>query len=472
MNNISRTSLWLILFLSHYGAYAATCTLDTTPSPAITSYEQNVDKVLEAIKKEWGKKSCPSGMMSPGNTKIVLSIMEGSDYDIWNFSTNNRLFLDTSDKMLLPSAKKHDDYILGIQQKILETGAEIGGRCADVVRFEENVQLGNSRYKTKNRILQEVLNDMYVQNGKVLSFYRDLASNVQNNEYLDESKFTVAPEGFSDDMREFYSPANIQQCHDEDAKKQKIQETQKEWLAEAMKYPQWVGAWKKAFELLLFGKSAQPDSPEEENPTNTAHAKTGGLWNSMALLNRLFQKMFWFLGNSEWSPDKLVAEASKKNASDTGLVQSSFPEATKSFEQASGKSSASPLDYQRQYTSAGDLNKTVNLAQNSQTNNNVTNIAPNAEKNNSLTQPLVDVIETNAKTQENLEENEEIICSVHEKQAQNLPGKETCDEIKAAGDEISGVPPGGWDDQISGEGLFPNPQWLRTPPWLYGPSWM
>ena len=69
---------------------------------------------------------------------------------------------------------------------------------------------------------------MCIRSGKVLSFYRDLASNVQNNEYLDESKFTVAPEGFSDDMREFYSPTNIQQCHDEDAKKQKIQETQKE----------------------------------------------------------------------------------------------------------------------------------------------------------------------------------------------------------------------------------------------------
>ena len=131
--------------------------------------------------------------------------------------------------MLLPSAKKHDDYILSIQQKILETGAEICGKCAGyTVRFDQDIQIGNSRYKTKNRILQEVLNDMYAQNGKVLSFYRDLASNVQNNEYLDESKFTIAPEGFSNEMREFYSPANIQQCHDEDAKKKKIQETQQE----------------------------------------------------------------------------------------------------------------------------------------------------------------------------------------------------------------------------------------------------
>lgn len=419
MKNISRSSLWLILFFSHYGAYAATCTLDTTPSPAITSYEQNVDKILEAIKKEWSKASCPNGTVSAGNTKRVLSIMEGSDYDIWNFLRNNSLFLDTSDKMLLPSAKKHDDYILGIQQKILETGAEIGGKCAgDVVRFSEDVQIGNSRYKTKNRILQEVLNDVYVQNGKVLSFYRDLTSNVQNNEYLDESKFTVAPEGFSDDMREFYSPANIQQCHDEDAKKQKIQETQKEWLAEAMKYPQGVSAWKKAFELLLFGKSAQPDSPEEANPTSTAHAKTGGLWNSMALLNRWFQKMFWFLGNSEWSPDKLVAETGKKNASNTGLVRSSFPEATQSFEEASENPSASPLDYQRQYTSAENLNRTVNRSGGRSAV--VTNIAPNAEKNNLLMADLVKTVETNAEAYEKAQKNVEEMCSIYDRQAQNL----------------------------------------------------
>jgi len=179
--------------------------------------------------------------------------------------------------MLLPSAKKHDDYIQGIQQKILETGAEIGGKCADANRFKEDVQIGDSRYKTKNRTLQEVLSDTYAQNSEVLSFYRDLASNVRNNEYLDESKFTMAPEGFSDDMRGFYSPENIQQCHDEDAKKQKIQETQKKGLAEAIKYPEAVGIWDKAREFLLFGRSAQPDNAQEANPTTTAHAKEGGL---------------------------------------------------------------------------------------------------------------------------------------------------------------------------------------------------
>lgn len=357
--------------------------------------------------------------------------MEGSDYDIWNFFRSNSFFLDTSDKVLLPSAKEHDDYILGIQQKILETGAEIGWKCAgDIIRFSEDVQIDNSRYKTKNRILQEVLNDVYAQSGKVLSFYRDLTSNVQNNEYLDESKFTVAPEGFSDDMREFYSPENIQQCHDEDAKKQKIQETQKEWLSEAMKYPQSVSVWKKAFEFLLFGRSAQPDSPEEENPTSTAHAKTGGLWNSMALLNRWFQKIFWFLGNSEWWPDKLVAEAGKKNSSNSGLVQSSFPEVAQFLKDAGWN--ASPSSMLQADGQAKDLNESVNLAQNSQTNNNVINIAPNAEKNNSLMQPLVGTVETNTNLQKNLEENVEEMCSAYSRQAQNLPEKASCEQIMQA----------------------------------------
>lgn len=195
--------------------------------------------------------------------------------------------------MLLPSAKKHDDYIHNIQQRILETGAEIGSRCAgDIIRFQEDVQIKNSRYKTKNRILQEVLNHAYAQNSEVLSFYRDLVSNIKNNEYLNEDKFTIVPVGFSDDMREYYSSANIQKCHDEDAKKQKIEATQKKGLAEAIKYPQAVNVWKKAFEFLLYGRSAQPDTPEEANPSITAHAKEGGLGNSIALHNKLFQKIF------------------------------------------------------------------------------------------------------------------------------------------------------------------------------------
>ena len=354
--------------------------------------------------------------------------MQGAKYDIWNFSSNNRLFLDTSDKMLLPSAKKHDDYILSIQQKILETGAEIGGKCAgDTVRFDQDIQIGNSRYKTKNRILQEVLNDMYAQNGKVLSFYRDLASNVQNNEYLDESKFTIAPEGFSNEMREFYSPANIQQCHDEDAKKKKIQETQQEWLQEAMKYEESVSVWKKAFELLLYWRSAQPDSPEEANPTTTAYAKTGGLGNSMALLNQSIQKIFWFLGNSQWWPAEKVREAAKQKAADVGLVQSSFPELAEALKSVGW--SASPSLFLAEYDRVGYLSNFARWSRSIQADILNTNVAPNAEQNNNHMPPLVQTMEMLVQDQEDTKENAEKYCEAYGQQSNNYPGKETCEKV-------------------------------------------
>jgi hypothetical protein len=135
------------------------------------------------------------------------------------------------------------------------------------------VSIGDALYKTNKRTLQEVMNDLYGQSSEVLTFYRDLASNIRNSEYMDETNFTVAPDGFSDDMREFYSAENIQQCHDEDPKKQKIQEEQKKGLTEALKYPQGVSIWKKAFQLLLYGNNVVSQSQEGEAQSLVAHAK-------------------------------------------------------------------------------------------------------------------------------------------------------------------------------------------------------
>lgn len=331
--------------------------------------------------------------------------------------------------MLLPSAKKHDDYIQSIQQRILETGAEIGGRCGDTNRFKEDVQIGNSRYKTKNRTLQEVLNDTHAQNSEVLSFYRDLSSNVRNNEYLDESKFTMAPEGFSDDMREFYSPANIQQCHDEDAKKQKIQETQKKGLAEAIKYPESVDVWDKVREFLLFGKSAQPDTPEETSPTTTAHAKEGGLWNSVALHNKLFQKIFWFFGNMQWGASESVRESSKQNAADKGLVPITFSEVAESVKKAGG--SASPSSLQLEHRRAQRFAAFVQASISSQAKNSVEQVAPEMQQNYIDTTSLIQTIEENDLNQNIAEATFEELCrDIYEKkQAVNYPEKDTCDEI-------------------------------------------
>jgi hypothetical protein len=432
MKKIFIAIAYLFLLTIPQVLFAATCTLDTNPSPPVTSYEKNIDILLSAIRKEWGKTSCSNAAVSGGNPGRVLSKMQGSNYDIWDFSRNNRLFLDTSDKMLLPSAKKHDDYILSIQQKILETGAEIAGKCAgDEVRFEQDIQIGNSRYKTKNRILQEVLNDLYAQNWNVLSFYRDLASNIQNNEYLDESKFTVAPEGFSHEMREFYSPANIQQCHDEDAKKKIIEKTQQEWLQEAMKYKESVSVWKNAFELLLYRRSAQPETPEEGNPTITSYAKTGGLGNSLALLNKSIQKIFWFLGNSQWWPAERVREAAKQMAADVGLVQFLFPQVAQQRKDA-GEWDFSPSLILSDNDRARLLNDSTRLSSSTQDENLNNNIAPNAEKNNNHMARLVQTLEKLIKDQTDTKENFDKYCEAYGRQAENYPGKETCEKILEA----------------------------------------
>lgn len=336
MKKIILIILSLALIILNFVAFSATCTLNTVPSPVVNSYEKNIDKILEAVKKKGSKASCANdgasgGSISAGNTKRALDIVQWSNYDIRNTFRGDSFFLDSGNKMLLPSAKKHDDYILGIQKKIIDTTAEIGGKCAgDIISFDENVEI-EGRYKTKKRTLQEVLNDMYSQNEKVLWYYRDLSANIHDNEFIGEDKFTVAPEWFSDKMKEFYSPWNIQQCHDEDEKKIKIQETQKKGLGEALKYPQGIGIWKKAFELLLYGKSAQPENPEEANQTITAHAKPGGLWNSIALLNRWFQKIFWYLGHSQSWPDEAVRNAAKNMSRNESQVPTNFAQTTQSL---------------------------------------------------------------------------------------------------------------------------------------------
>lgn len=436
MRKISHITCWFFILTLSYSAYAATCTLDAQPSPAIASYEKNIDTILQAISREWSRASCTDSSMSAGNTKRVLDIMQWSNYDIWNFFRSSPFFLDTSDKMLLPSAKKHDDSIQSIQQKILETGAEIGGKCAgDIIRFREDVQIGNSRYKTKNRSLQEVLNDMYAQSGEVLSFYRDLASNVRNNEYLDEGKFTIAPEGFSDDMREFYSPENIQQCHDEDAKKQKIQETQKDGLAEALKYPQAVDVWKKAFQFLLYGRSAQPDTPEEVNPTTTAHAKEGGLWNSVALHNKLFQKIFWFFGNMQWGAAEKVREAGKQNAQDKWLVPTTFSQVAELVKNNGWSATPSSLRKEHERTQAFASYVQESLSQ--QASRTTDTVVPNYEQNSVITAPAVWAMEKYAETLENEKNIFDKLCrdAYEKRQALNFPGKDTCDEILEGSDE-------------------------------------
>lgn len=425
----------LLSLLVYSWAQGATCTLDTVPGPPIESYEKNVDTILETAKGLASRASCTrdwtaGGAMSSWATKRALDIVQGTNYDIWNYFRSNAFYLDASDKTLLPSALEHDKYILGIQQKILGATAEIGSKCAgDIVSFPKDVDLGDALYKTKKRTLQEVMNDLYSQSSEVLTFYRDLATNTRNSKYMDETNFTVAPDWFSDDMREFYSAENIQQCHDEDPKKQQIQEEQKKGLVAALKYPQGVSIWKRAFQLLLYGNNVLSQSQEGEDSSIIAHAKKWGLGNSKALLDKLLNREFWFPWNAQSSEERLQ-EAAKQNAYGGGAqVPTSFSQTSERLKQASG--SVTPASsFLDNSSRAKNLAAVVGRQIESGTKNRE-KVADGKESNYLTTTPLVNAMEAHIASSKTLNDVADKVCEIYEKrQALNIE-RDSCDQIFA-----------------------------------------
>lgn len=465
MKKIFHIFVALLLFTAFQWVYGATCSLNTTPAPPVQSYEENVDKVLEAARKLASKASCArdgssGGSLSVGGRKIALDKVQASEYDIWNLLQGNSLYNDASNKMLLPKALEHDKYIINIQQKILAATAEIGSRCAgDMISFDEDVSLNNALYRTNKRTLQEVMNHMYTQTSEVSTFYRYLATNTRNNEYIDESKFSVAPEGFSDDMREFYSPENIQKCYDEDPKKQKIQETQKAGLAEALKYPQAVNIWKNAFQLLLYGKDSQPQG--NENPTSTVHAKKWGLWNSLALLKDLIKEKFSYPGGAASTEDK-GREIAKQNAYGWGAQPSTSLSTTGAeFEQSFGGKSAPVSAYQANKQWAETFVQYLQeLSQAWKKNGGVT--FDNEENNIRSTAALVNTMEAYIEAQKTSKEIVDKVCEAYDnRHATNLwpsDGKPECSTFFDNGHgEAMEIRPGGViDDAIWPRALIPN----------------
>ena len=100
--------------------------------------------------------------------------------------------------------------------------------------------------------MQDVLVETYDQTKHVIIFFRNLVTNVSDREYIDETHFTIAPVGFAGDMRDFFSSQNIQACHDQEPRNQKIKELTKEAFKAGWKYPQAIQIWKEAFQLLLY----------------------------------------------------------------------------------------------------------------------------------------------------------------------------------------------------------------------------
>ena len=173
--------------------------------------------------------------------------------------------------MLLAETQSHQNSILEIQERIFKAATEVASKCAQgSIRFDSDVVLdGGATYKTKGKLLQEVLVSTNDQTKHVLIFFRNLVTNVADREYVDETLFPIAPAGFANEMRNFYSSENLQQCHEEEPKNQKIMETLKQAFTTGWKYPQAIQIWKDAFNLLFY-RSAQLTGSGETDPSKEA----------------------------------------------------------------------------------------------------------------------------------------------------------------------------------------------------------
>ncbi len=322
----------LLFLFSYQWVFAAECTLATTPSPSIEAYGKNVDKILEAAKKAANTSVCtrPEGSSAhlevaipAQSVRALLNALSAVGYDLKSLLSDIRYYFDSSDTMLLTETQSHQNTILEIQQKILDASAEIGSKCAQwVVRFSEDVTLDwGATYKTKDRLLQEVLVDTYDQTKHVLIFFRNLVTNVADREYIDETLFPIAPKGFSNEMRNFYSSENIQKCHDEEPKNQKILETLKSAFTSGWKYPQAIQIWKDAFNLLFYRSaqltwSGETDASKEAQINSLVQAQKWWVGNSRLLLNSQFFKEFNKRANNQTVLEG-VKEVSKRIAYET-----------------------------------------------------------------------------------------------------------------------------------------------------------
>jgi hypothetical protein len=193
---------FFITFIDH-GVFAAQCTLDTVPSPSIEAYGKNIDKILETAKELSTSSTCTkpaeggsylSVALPAQSVRALLNALSAVGYDLTSLYSDIRYYFDSSDIMPLPQTQNHQNTILEIQQKILDTSAEIGSKCAQgVIRFTEDIPFENSAYKTKDRLLQDVLLESYDQTKHVLIFFRNLVTNISDREYIDETHFTIAP---------------------------------------------------------------------------------------------------------------------------------------------------------------------------------------------------------------------------------------------------------------------------------------
>lgn len=436
------TIIIIWLSLSYQGVFAAECTLNNTPSPSIEAYWKNVDKILEAAKSAAKSSECNRPADSSAHLEVaipaqsvrgLLDALSAVGYDLTSLMSDIRYYFDSSDTMLLTQTQSHQNSILEIQQNILEASAEIGSKCAQgVIRFETDVALdGGATYKTKGRLLQDVLVDTYDQSKHVLIFFRNLVTNVADREYVDETLFPIAPAGFANGMRSFYSSENIQQCHDEEPKNQKIMETLKEAFTTGWKYPQAIQIWKDAFNLLFY-RSAQLTGSGETDPSKEAEinalveAQKWGVGNSRLLLNSQFFKEFKKRANNQTVLEG-VKEVSKRIAYETFwslFERQIIPDLRR---EKGNQAPVTVLDFPE---SDKDGTRLATIDKNLYTDYAVRKelVGQNKAQDPKTVVGLIQALEQLELARPIIEEMAQLICDLYGRQATNVP-RPTCQEL-------------------------------------------
>lgn len=433
------TCLASLLFC--HSVFAAECTLSSTSSSPINDYIKNVEKILDAAKSAASGTQCAIAEWWAAHLKVaipaqsvrgLLNNIQSVWYSLASLLSDIRYYFDSSDTMLLASTQEHQKIALEILQKIVKASVDIGSKCAQgVVTFKEDVALDNSTYKTKNRTLQEVLKDTTEQTTHVLIFFRNLVTNVADREYIDETHFPIAPTWFANNMRTFYSSENIQKCHDEDPKNQKIQEVLKEAFTTGWKYPQAIQIWKDAFALLLYRSgqitgSGETDASKDAQINAIVQAQKWGLGNSRTLINGQIIKEFLSNPKNQTITER-IAEASKRVAYETFgslFIRQTIPDIKNEYSNQSSTSISQfpKSDKNGQRLAAIDKNLYTDYA------GRKVPVGENKAQDPRTVVWLVQAIEQLELARPIIEEIAKLVCDIYGRQATNV-SRPTCQEL-------------------------------------------
>lgn len=99
----------------------------------------------------------------------------------------------------------------------------------------------------------KTLSDLYLQTKNTFTLFRDLTTNVSERDYTDE-KIKIAPEKFTQEMRDYYASKNFQKCLDKDEKRVLIKQQIFDTSESIFNYKLGFDIWRGEYQTLLFNK--------------------------------------------------------------------------------------------------------------------------------------------------------------------------------------------------------------------------